>query len=438
MRFTAQPVLVILFATLLPACQPLKKSTTKNSNSIEMTRISKQDTLLKDLFSRYPAFFDSIVKNKEEWNVQVIYTQIDRDSKNNPHFTDHFFNLINEKYFYPASTVKLPVAVLALQKLRELDIPGLDMHTTMITFSNSETQTEVFNDPTAPDGRPSIAHYIKKILLVSDNDAFNRLYEFLGQEYINRALRQMGYDETQIIHRLSISLPDHENRHTNPVRFIDTAGNIIYEKPAAKSWLEYSNHNLNPESFRVGRGYYSGGKLMDEPFNFTEKNRISLQSLHAILQSIIFPEITEKIKRFNLKEEDYDFLREYMSMRPGESIWPVYDTAVYYDNYVKMIFYGAEKTVPEPGIRIFNKTGTAYGYLTDIAYFTDFNNHVEFLVSATIYCNSNGILNDDTYDYKTIGHPFLKNLGRVLYEYELKRKKEYKPDLHDFRFAYPK
>ena len=47
-------------------------------------------------------------------------------------------------------------------------------------------------------GRPTIAHYIKKILLVSDNDAFNRLYEFLGQQYINTTLHQMGYTEVQI------------------------------------------------------------------------------------------------------------------------------------------------------------------------------------------------------------------------------------------------
>ncbi len=60
----------------------------------------------------------------------------------------------------------------------------------MITEAEDENQTRVYNDPTTEDGRPTVAHYIKKILLVSDNDAFNRLYEFLGQEYIQQVSSQ--------------------------------------------------------------------------------------------------------------------------------------------------------------------------------------------------------------------------------------------------------
>jgi hypothetical protein len=65
--------------------------------------------------------------------------------------------------------------------------------------------------------------------LVSDNDAFNRLYEFLGQEYINNTLHKMGYKEVQIVHRLDISLSEDENRHTNR-KIFDTSGKLIYEK----------------------------------------------------------------------------------------------------------------------------------------------------------------------------------------------------------------
>jgi hypothetical protein len=48
----------------------------------------------------------------------------------------------------------------------------------MITDHVQSGQTPVYNDPTTPDGKPTIEHYIKKILMVSDNDAYNRLYEF--------------------------------------------------------------------------------------------------------------------------------------------------------------------------------------------------------------------------------------------------------------------
>ena len=52
-------------------------------------------------------------------------------------------------YFYPASTVKLPVAILALQKLNELKITGLDKRSMMITEADHSGQTEVYNDPSA-------------------------------------------------------------------------------------------------------------------------------------------------------------------------------------------------------------------------------------------------------------------------------------------------
>lgn len=44
----------------------------------------------------------------------------------------------------------------------------------------------------------------------------------------------MGYAQAQLIHRLEVSLTEEENRFTNPVRFLDTTGNILYEKAAEK------------------------------------------------------------------------------------------------------------------------------------------------------------------------------------------------------------
>ena len=46
-------------------------------------------------------------------------------------------------------------------------------------------------------------------------------------------------------------------------------------------------------------------------------------------------------------------------------------------------------------------------------------NEVEFMVSATILVNQDGIFNDDAYEYDEVGIPFLAALGRALYEFEL-------------------
>jgi len=137
-----------------------------------------------------------------------------------------------------------------------------------------------------------------------------------------------------------------------------------------------------------------------------------------------------------MSSDDYSFVKHWMSAFPRESNFPYYDTANYWDAYCKFLYYGSEKGATAPNIRIFNKVGDAYGFLIDIIYFVDFTNKVEFMLSATISCNSDGIYNDDHYDYETIGFPFMKNLGRTIYEYELTRKKKFLPDLSSFQLTY--
>jgi hypothetical protein len=65
--------------------------------------------------------------------VQIIYTQIDRAKDNRPHFRSFAYRVDPGEYFYPASTVKLPVALLSLEKINRLDVPGLDRHTAMLS-----------------------------------------------------------------------------------------------------------------------------------------------------------------------------------------------------------------------------------------------------------------------------------------------------------------
>ena len=420
-------------------------STIKHSKSTGDMPQTKQETksgdtaqspaFIESLLQQYPQYFGEILKNRDALNVQIIYTQINRRANGTPDFTNHYFNVNPAKYFYPASTVKLPIVLLALQKLNELKDKGIDRNTTMLTEAAFSGQTAVFNDPTSPDGKPSIAHYIKKILLVSDNDAYNRLYEFLGQQYINAEFKKKGYDDVQILHRLNIFLTEPENRHTNPVKFYDTTGKLLYEQPEQNSTMKYAARKDS-----LGLGYYSGGKLKNGPMDFSKKNRLGLQDLHKIIMGIVFPEKIKASERFKITEEDRRFVLQYMSQYPTESLYPPYaaDTANFWSTYCKFLFYGAEKTKPDDNIRIFNKPGDAYGHMIDATYIVDYKNKIEFFLSAIIYCNSDGILNDDKYDYKTIGFPFMKNLGRVLYDYELKRNRIIKPDLSPFLFNYDK
>jgi hypothetical protein len=271
--------------------------------------------------------------------------------------------------------------------------------------------------------------------MVSDNDAFNRLYEFLGQEYINEELHKRGYKNVQILHRLSISLSEDENRKTNAVRFLDSNNTVLYEQGMQTSKMVYA---VRKDS--LGKGFYRGDKLVNEPMNFSKKNNIGLEELTSILQSIIFPESVSAKQRFNITEEDRQFLLKYLSQLPTESTFPPYSDkpTTYWPSYCKFLYFGSEKGAIPKNIRVFNKVGDAYGHLIDVAYFVDFDKNIEFFLSASIYCNSDEILNDDKYDYDSIGFPFMKNLGKIIYEEEVNRKRKIVPDLSGLKFVYDK
>jgi hypothetical protein len=388
-----------------------------------------ETNFLEGLLSKSPQYFSAILQNRDAYKVQIIYTQIDRKANNSPTFTNYTFNVDPSKYFYPASTVKMPVALLALEEIKKLKDKGVTLKSSMITEAAYSKQTPVYNDPTTPDGRPTVEQYIKKIFLVSDNDAFNRLYEFVGQEQINKRLQDLGYNDAAILHRLEISMTEDENRHTNPIKFYDDSTRLLYQQPMRLSKWTYPQRNDS-----LGRGYYSGDKLMDGPMDFSKKNRLTLPELHQILQTILFPGEFRNKQCFEIDDEDYRFVRKYMSMYPAEAGFPPYDTANFHDAYCKFLYWGGEKGALPKNLRIFNKVGDAYGFLTDVAYIVDFDKNIEFMVSATIYCNSDGILNDSNYDYQTIGLPFMKNLGRVLYDFEVNRNRKRTPDLSEFKF----
>ncbi|TRX53082.1 serine hydrolase [Fulvivirga sp. M361] len=377
---------------------------------------------------RSGGLLEKVLNAKDKFELQVIYTQINRNEQNEPYFKSFSFNVDPERYFYSASTVKMPAAFLALEKLNVLHVEGLNKHTTFLTDSAYSGQSSVTEDTTSANRLPSVAHYIKKIFVVSDNDAYNRLYEFLGQEAINKSLHQKGFINTRLLHRLSIPLSQEQNQHTNPVRFYQS-DSLIYSQELVKS---SADHSLSRQILKGKAHMDNNDSLIQAPFDFSYKNFIPLGELQDMLKAVLFPGVSDK---FKLTEADYSFLYQYMSQLPRETTYPDYSSNEYYDAYCKFLMYGDDKHIPEH-IRIFNKIGQAYGYLIDNAYIVDLDKKVEFLLSAVIHVNDNETYNDGNYEYETIGLPFMKALGQAVYTYELTRKRSHQPDLSKFELSY--
>jgi Beta-lactamase enzyme family len=377
------------------------------------------------------ALLKHVLDQPDTFRYQLIYTQITRDKNNLPHFKNYYLHLDKDLYFNPASTVKLPVVLCALEKLNELNILELTRNTSMLTDSSYSGQIKVYADSLSADGLPSVAQYIREIFLISDNNAYNRLYEFVGQQTLNEKLIQKGYNNSRITRRF-MPMTQEQNRHTNAIRFMHN-GQLIYEQPPAVNTKQF---DFSKQYF-VGNAYYnSNDSLIYKPMDFTTHNVFLLTDLQQMLQSVLFPLSVPAKQRFNLTASDYRFLYQYMSELPYESKYPHYDTTEYFESYTKFFMFKANKGHIPGYIRIFNKPGWSYGFLTDAAYIVDFKNNVEFMISASIYTNSDGILNDDKYEYDTIGYPFFKEVGNIIYHYELTRPGKYKPDPGSFKMDY--
>ncbi|MDR3695003.1 serine hydrolase [Mucilaginibacter sp.] len=389
---------------------------------------------LKNLLETHPELFSHILSHPAHNEVQILYTQIDRDENNIPHFTSYSYRLNANHYFYPASTVKLPTAIFAMEKLNELKIPGLTIQSVMKTDSSFAGETKMLKDSLAKNSLPSMEQYIKEILLVSDNFAYNRLYEFVGRAEINDKLKKYNLNNTRIIDRLAIGDAGEGTRHTNAIDFYN-GNKLVYHQPAQYDQRDYPIHLDN---MIVGKGYMDrNDKLVMKPFDFSDKNVYTISDQQSVLKRLLFPEVYPENDRFNLTQEQYKFIYHYMSMFPTESKHPTYKQPEYFPAYCKWLFYGGDSTaVMEPHIRIFNKIGDSYGFDIDNAYIVDFKNKVEFIITAVVQSNDDEIYNDNKYEYKTVCLPFMKNLGRLIYQYELTRPKKHLPDLSKFKFRY--
>lgn len=365
------------------------------SGQFNFDSIILKSNLLKELCS-----------NPKKFRIQIIYTPV----KNGVPSEKSFFFTPNPEYVYCASLVKLPVSIFAVEKLNELKLP---LNSVMTTDSCIKCHRTLTIDTTSKSKKPSIEHYIKKMFLVSDNEAYSRVYEFLGVDEIHQKLSQNGYTNTRVINRYDGSCTGIENGITNPVKFYNTSGDLVYAQPCKTTKLKLS-HPMG--QVMVGKAYYnSKNKLMKQPKEFTHMNHMPLNEIHAMLQELIY----DQQKRFKINKEQREFLIDYLTKLPSESQSPVYNSKKFYDSFKKYLIYGDAKKINNYSIKVTNIVGQSYGFMVDCARIKDEKNKIEFLLTASIYANADEVINDGKYEYNSVALPFFAELGKLFYQYEL-------------------
>ena len=333
-----------------------------------------------------------VYKNQEKFEVQIILTEL-KKRKNG--FTIHKkkFNVDKKNYFYPASSIKLPIALLTIEKINEN--PNLNINSEFLIEGDSIITT--------------FKKEITDLFIISSDESYNRLFEFLGQDYINKKLKQKGFKDFSISHRLSTDKSD--NLKTKEINFyrngeINQIQKSINNKPLTK---------LNLKNLNKGISFILNTELQNKSMDFSRKNYFSIEELNNILIFLFFPEVS-KNKKFNLSKSQNLLIQKLMSSTPLDM---GFDKNIYPNNYNKFFIYGDKDGMINDNI--YNKVGNAYGYSIDNAYIYNKSSNRHFLLTACIYTNSNNILNDNKYEYDEIGIPFLAKIGRFLTNYNFRQ-----------------
>jgi hypothetical protein len=321
---------------------------------------------------------------------------------------------VDEEYVYPASAIKLFGTVAMLLRLQELRgggaEPTLD---TPLGVCRSRTRP-CGPTPDASNTRTGVAtlgHELRKVHLVSDNDAFNRIYDFVGHRELNETWWRLGLDRVRVTHRM-FEAPDPVRSRTTPRMLLFVSRASAVEIPARTSDLAPAPPEL--PGLQVGTAWLDAGRARVEGgFDFTTRNFASVEDLHALLLAVVVPE-RGLGPGLAIAPQDRAVLLEAMTQLPAESEVPRYDDPALEPRRFKPLLPGVERVLPAAAVRYVNKGGRAYGFLVENAYIEDRRTGAAIAVTVAVFCDGDGVLNDDHYDYDGIGWPLLADLGEVL------------------------
>lgn len=361
--------------------------------------------------------FNRVLASPETFRAQVLMAEIVTNRLGRAELKRWGYR-VDAEYFYPASAIKLCAAVAALQALEQLQGPPpaaalLDVPLEIAPlFPGDAAQTKDIGN--VAGGHITVAQEMRKLALVSDNEAFNRLYDLVGHAALNERMHALGLRSVVINHRLSEprAIPDMRASAAVTLRVPNGEAIVV---PARRSELNLTN---TAKGLLLGKGYLKDNQMVLQPMDFSGRNGISLLDLQNLLVKLARPDIDVGTPGLQLSAAHRERLLQAMTEYPRESANPIYPADRYPDDYGKFLLPGLRRVFPTTQrgerVEITGKIGRAYGFSVENAYVCNPRNGRAVFVSAVLYTNADGVLNDDQYDYEAVADPFFADLGELI------------------------
>jgi hypothetical protein len=351
--------------------------------------INKDTSLvIKEVFS-YP----------KTYRLKIILSEVSTASNGSKSLKTWSYRDTVSEYFYPASLAKIPLVLTTLQFINENKDINKNLSDTLVDSSSVVKERTLHDD-------------LLLMLSASDNNAFNRLYNMVGSKYININLLKKGYLNTYIIHRFEKGTAEY-HQTALPTTVVSKKHDTIFHHPADSMYC-LIRHEIKDSL--IGLGYCQNDLLIVKPKSFRFHNYVDIRDVHDMMISLKYPSLS-KHKSFNLTNDQRNLIIQFLGTSPLHPNTAEYsDTSEFHPNFLRFTLFGGDKRISYPNVDYFNKSAMAYGFLADCNYLYDPINKVEFFLTIYIYVNKDEILNDDMYDYDTIGLPFMKRLGELIYQ----------------------
>lgn len=410
LRFTLALVLTVACAVPEePTQTPVQAATPPSDRPLESRNF------LADRLAERPDLFGDLLERADHHRIKLELAIV-VEGPGGPTLERYSMDA-GPEYFYPASTVKTCAAVAALQELQRQRARGhdVDVDTPLRFHPLFEGETIEERDPShVANGAITVAHDLAKVFLVSDNAAYNRLYELAGNAGVNRSMRAAGLRSTRILHRLSEFRSPEDQLRTPRVELLGRDG-VLATVPERAGASPGTNAGMTGIVF--GSAHTHGEGLIDGPMSFERKNYASLRDLQDLHVLLLQPGVPIPGRNpLGLDPGDAQRVADLMASTPGASLDPVYDAAEYPDEYSKFLLPGVLRVRRSDEVTVRDKVGRAYGFSVTNSEVIDRRTGRSYFLAATIYTNPNDVVGDGVYDYPRADR-FMADLGEVISAY---------------------
>jgi hypothetical protein len=379
-----------------------------------------------------------------KYRLQLLLREVEiDDQKKEIRFIRSDYRADHE-YFYPASAIKTFASIAALLKLHEINIqqPKTKKFSIQspIGLCKNKCMTEDSSnlDSGESQGKITIWHEIKKMQLISSNEAFNHLFNISNHDFLHQKLNPV-FPSLRINHRLNTFETQKECLKTPKIEIYQ--GKNKYTIPEHQSDLLFTPYQYTNTDFSMGVGYYDPKqkKKIDGAYSFAEKNGVTFEDFQKLSIGIYFFEYWKKKYQFiDAKITDIEFkalfellnpiqnhlddLKKIMSLDPLQSNNPVYKDPAFTENRFKPMIQGILSVIQKDqriNLNYFNKAGKAMGSHMDnavIEYHTSKKKKI-LLVTVGAFVGVHAVINGNDYPYQKYSSPLFYQTGIAIGKY---------------------